>query len=200
MQQWATFTGRHIIVMLWWVWALAVVLTALSESFFFDGWRRRVLETRGDGWRTVGLAALLGVLSPPSRRRIFRQAKELLAHGVSPAGVMAYLVSAQALFIWLLFFIVELSGPQPVIGQFVAVAVVLTVLTYGLRRTPERLWERGDPPRSRWLNPWIPRRSHGGDRCGRGWVCPWAGRCIRSGGLCSLAYSPSSFLSFCSTP
>ncbi len=141
MQQWATFTGRHFIVMLWWVWALAVGLTALSESFFFDSWRRRVLETRDDSWRTVGLAALLGVLSPPSRRRIFRQAKELLAHGVSPAGVMAYLVSAQALFIWLLFFIVELSGPQPVIGQFVAVAVVLAVMRYGLRRTPERLWE-----------------------------------------------------------
>ncbi len=141
IQQWATFTGRHFIIMLWWVWALAVVFTALSESFFFDIWRRRVLETRNDGWRTVLLSALLGVLSPPSRSRIFAQAKELLAHGVSPAGVMAYLVSAQALFIWLLFFIVELNGPQPMLGQFVAVATVLTVLVYGLRRTPEALWE-----------------------------------------------------------
>ncbi len=93
MQQWATFSGRHFIFMLWWVWALAVALTALSESFFFDSWRRRVLEARDDGWRTVGLAALLGVLSPPSRSRIFGQAKELLAHGVSPAGVMAYLAT-----------------------------------------------------------------------------------------------------------
>ncbi len=138
---WARVTGGHFILMLWWVWALAVALTALSESFFFDIWRRRVLEARDEGWRTVGLAALLGVLSPPSRSRIFRQAKELLAHGVSPIGVMAYLVSAQALFLWFVFFIVELNGPQPVVGQFVAVAVALVVLMYGLKRTPESLWE-----------------------------------------------------------
>ena len=81
------------------------------------------------------------MLSPPSRRRIFRQAKELLAHGISPAGVMAYLVTAQSLLIWLVFFIVALNGPQPVLGQIVAVAAVLGVLVYGMGRTPERLWE-----------------------------------------------------------
>ncbi len=141
MLQWATVTGRHFIFMLWWVWALAVVLTTLSESFFFDTWRRRVLAAGNDGWRTVMLASLLGVLSPPSRGRIFAQAKELLAHGVNPAGVMAYLVSAQTLFIWLLFFIVELNGPQPMLGQFVAVATAVTVLVYGLRRTPQSMWD-----------------------------------------------------------
>ncbi len=139
--QWARLTGNHFIFMFWWIWVLAVALTALSESFFFEGWRRRLVERPDDGWRTVLLAAVLGVLSPPSRRRIFRQAKELLARGVSPAGVMAYLVSAQALFSWMVLFIVELNGPQPVIGQFVAVAVALVVLTYALRRTPEGLWE-----------------------------------------------------------
>ncbi len=141
MLQWATFTGRHILLMLWWVWVSAVVVTVISESFVFATWRRRLLDHRDDGWRTVWMAALLGVLSPPSRGRIFRQARELLAHGVSPAGVMAYLVSAQALFIWVLFFIVELDGPQPVIGQVVAVAAVLAVLVYGVRRIPQELWD-----------------------------------------------------------
>ena len=141
MLHWATVTGRHFFFMLWWVWVTAVILTALSESFFFDAWRRRLLERPNQGWRTVWLAAVLGVLSPPSRSRIFGQAKELLGRGVSPAGVMAYLVSAQALFIWLLFFIVELDGPQPMIGQFIAVGTAVAVLAYGLRRTPGRLWE-----------------------------------------------------------
>ena len=141
MLQWATFTGRHVLIMLWWVWVSAVVVTAISESFVFAIWRRRLLDHRDDGWRTVWMAALLGVLSPPSRGRIFRQARELLAHGVSPAGVMAYLVAAQALFIWVLFFIVELDGPQPVIGQFVAVIAVLAVLVYGVRRIPHELWD-----------------------------------------------------------
>jgi len=141
MLQWARLTGGHFIFMFWWIWGLAAVLTALSESFWIRGQLRRVLERPDDGWGTVWRAVVLGVLSPPSRTRIFRQARELLARGVSPAGVMAYLVSAQTLFIWLLIFIVELDGPQPVIGQVVAVGVALAVLLYGLGRTPEQLWQ-----------------------------------------------------------
>ena len=141
MVGWATVTGRHFLFMFWWIWVLAALATALSESFLIEGRRRRLLEHPDEGWRTVRLAALLGVLSPPSRRRIFRQAKELLAGGISPAGVMAYLVTAQSLLIWLVFFIVALNGPQPVLGQIVAVAAVLGVLAYGMGRTPKRLWE-----------------------------------------------------------
>ena len=139
--QWATTTGGHFIFMFWWIWGLAVVLTALSESFWVRGRLQSLLERPDDGWGTVWRAVVLGVMSPPSRSRMFRQARELLARGVSPAGVMAYLVSAQALFIWLLVFIVELAGPQPVIGQIVAVGAALTVLLYGLRRTPAPLWQ-----------------------------------------------------------
>ena len=138
--EWASLTAGHFAVMFWWIWMAAVALTALSEVFYFDTWRRRLLERPNDGWRTLWLAGLLGVLSPPSRDRIFQQAKELLARGVSPAGVMTYLVTAQALLIWMLFFIIALDGPQPVIGQIVAVGAVLAVLAYGVRRTPDRLW------------------------------------------------------------
>lgn len=139
--QWATVSGRHFVIMLWWVWASAVALTVVSESWLFDVWRRRLLAEPDHGWRTIWQAGLLGVLSPPSRRRVFRQAGELLAHGVTPAGVMAYLVAGQTLFLWLLFFIVELDGPQPAAGQFVAVAAALAVLIVGVRRMPDRLWE-----------------------------------------------------------
>ncbi len=141
MLQWAFFSGRHFMVMLWWMWVLAVVATVVSESFLFDKVRRRVLEAGDDSWPTILTATLLGILSPPSRSRIFRQAKELLAHGVSPGVVTAYLVSAQMLFLWMLFFIVELDGPQPAIGLFVAIGAALAVLLYGVRRMPEELWQ-----------------------------------------------------------
>ncbi|MFV2008130.1 MAG: hypothetical protein ACC667_11830 [Longimicrobiales bacterium] len=138
---WATLTGGHFAIMFWWLWMLAIVATALGESFLAAGRRRSLLERPDHGWRTVWLAVLLGVVSPPSRRRIFRQAKELLARGVSPAGVMAYLVAAQSLLIWFVLLIVGLNGPQPVLGQILAVAVALTVLTYGLGRTTQSLWD-----------------------------------------------------------
>jgi hypothetical protein len=138
--QWALVTGRHFLVMLWWVWALALLLTALSEAFFFEPARRRLMERPNQGWRTILRAVALGVLSPPSRGRIFKQARELLAGGLSPEGVVAYLISAQALLIWMIFAIVSLNGPQPVLGQFVAVAAVVAVLVHGLRRIPEQLW------------------------------------------------------------
>jgi|GEM_PF-3156344 len=139
--QWAFVSGRHFVVMLWFLWVLAVVTTVVSESFLFDRVRRRVLAAGDDGWRTILTAAILGILSPPSRSRILRQAKELLAHGVRPQAVTAYLLSAQTLFLWMLFFIVDLDGPQPVIGLFVAVGAVLAVLLYGVRRIPDELWK-----------------------------------------------------------
>ena len=139
---WAAITGRHFAFMFWWIWVLAIVATALSESFLLEGRRHRLLERPRDGWRTVWRAALLGILSPPSRSRIFRQARELLAREVSPAGVITYLVTAQSLLLWTLFLVVALDGPQPMIGLFVAVGTALAVLACGLRRTPAHLWEQ----------------------------------------------------------
>ena len=75
MLQWAFFSGRHFLVMLWFMWVLAVVTTVVSESFLFDRVRRRVLAAGDDSWRTILTAAILGILSPPSRSRIFRQAR-----------------------------------------------------------------------------------------------------------------------------
>jgi hypothetical protein len=138
--QWSTFSGRHFLLMFWWIWVSAVVVTAVAESAIFAPVRQRLIREGGHEWRSLGLAVLLGVLSPPSRSRIFRQARGLLAAGVSPRGVMTYLVSAQTLLAWMLIFIIELDGPQPVIGQIVAVGVVLAVLLWGVGRISPELW------------------------------------------------------------
>ncbi|MFQ5690841.1 MAG: hypothetical protein ACE5HQ_11275, partial [Gemmatimonadota bacterium] len=140
--RWARLTGGHFAFMFWWLWVLAVGTTALSESTLVERLRRRLLERPGSGRGTILWAALLGVASPPSRRRIFRQAKELLAQDVDAAGVIAYLVAAQTLPAWTIFLILGLNGPQPVIGLAVALAAGLAVLAYGVGRMPEGLWER----------------------------------------------------------
>ena len=139
--QWATFSGRHFLVMFWWIGLSAVVVTAVAESAVSAPVRRRLVEGGDRGWRSLAIAVVLGMLSPPSRSRIFRQARELLSAGVSPRAVMAYLVSAQTLLLWMLIFIVELDGPQPAIGQVVAVAATLAVLAYGVGRLPPESWE-----------------------------------------------------------
>ncbi len=139
--QWATFSGRHFLVMFWWIWLSAVVVTAVAESAIAGPVRRRLVEGGDRGWRSLALALALGMLSPPSRSRIFRQARELLSAGVSPRAVMTYLVSAQALLLWMLIFIVELDGPQPAFGQIIAVLAVLAVLLYGVGFISPALWE-----------------------------------------------------------
>ena len=93
--QWATVSGLHFLVMFWWIWASAVVVMAVAESVLAAPVRQRLVEGVDRGWRSLALAIVLGVLSPPSRNRIFRQARELLAGGVSPRAVMVYLFSAQ---------------------------------------------------------------------------------------------------------
>ena len=138
---WALMTAGHFLIMFWWLWLGAVVLTAVSETWIIDRWEQRLIENPDNGWRTIAISALLGVLSPPSRARIFRRAQALLAGGVAPTGVLAYIVSAQSVLIWMLFLIVMLNGLQPVIGQLVAVAAVLVAIRYALRWTPRRLWD-----------------------------------------------------------
>lgn len=142
MWTWARLTALHFLLMFWWLWLGALLLTALAEAFWAEGLRRRLLERPNDGWRTTWRAVQLGVSSPPSRSRIFDQAEDLLALGVSRAGVLAYLVSAQSLLVWLLFLIVALNGPQLVLGQVVAVAVLLLGLERSARGLPDELRER----------------------------------------------------------
>lgn len=138
---WSWATAGHFVLMFWWIWLAAIVVTAVAEARSNDRFRRRLIEAPEEGWRTVGVAVVLGILSPPSRRRIFRQARELLAEDVSRAGVLAYLVSAQSLLVWFLFLVVALSGPQPVFGQAVAVAVLLGILLPLAARTPDGMWD-----------------------------------------------------------
>lgn len=138
---WSRMTAGHFLLMFWWIWLGALALTAVAEAWWADGRRRRLLDRRDDGWLTVWRAVQLGVLSPPSRRRIFAQARELLAEGVSRAGVLAYLVSAQSLLVWFLLLVVALNGPQPVLGQVVAVVVLLAVLAPLAVRTPDDMWD-----------------------------------------------------------
>lgn len=139
---WSRTTAAHFALMFWWVWLTAIVTTAVAEAFWVDRIRGRLLGRPADGWRTVGLATVLGILSPPSRRRVFRQAGELLAAGVSRGGVLAYLVSGQALLVWFLFAVVALNGPQLVLGQFLAVTATIGVIVPAAARMPESLWNR----------------------------------------------------------
>lgn len=138
---WAKRTAVHSLTMFWWIVLGAIVVTALSESLWVEKRRRRLLQRPDSGMETVWLALQLGILSPPSRRRIFKQAEELLAGGVARFGVIVYLISAQSLLIFMLFMIVDLDGPQPLIGQFVAVGAVMGVLAWGVSRMPDALWQ-----------------------------------------------------------
>lgn len=137
---WARMTGGHFFLMFWWIWLTAMALTAVGESWLVERWRRGLLESPDDGLRSVGRAAVLGFLSSPSRRRIFAQARDLLAGGVSRAGVLTYLLSAQSILLWFLFMVVMLNGPQPALGQIVAAAGLLAVVLWGAARIPDGLW------------------------------------------------------------
>ncbi len=200
---WARQVFGHAALMFWWIWLAAVVLTAVSESWWVEGRRRRLLEHRDEGWRTVWHAAVLGFLSPPSRRRIFRQAKGLLAADVSRAGVLAYLVSAQTVLLWMLIFILELNGPQLAVGQVVAAAAALAVLLQGATRIPDRLWagarerareELGGPPATSpvgrsgpaWLRP---LKSVGGQAVSLSW--PLLFGFLGAGFFLALGLSPA---------
>lgn len=139
---WARVTALHFLLMFWWVWLAAAVLTACGEALWAGRIHRRLLASGPEGWRPLGLALLLGILSPPSRRRIFGEARALLAGGASPRTTLAYLIGAQSLLVWFLLAVLALNGPQLVIGQLVAVGAALVFLLRGTDRIPAPSWER----------------------------------------------------------
>lgn len=202
---WARVTGAHFLFMFWWIWLAAIALTAASESLWIGPLRRRVLDRPDAGAPTVRRALALGLLGPPSRRRVFEQARELLARGVSRRGVLAYLTSAQGLPLWVPFAIVALNGPQPVIGLFVAGAAGLAVLFAAADRMPETEWARARerarpaaerppevPPVGRGGPTWLrPLRSIGGQAASLWW--PLAFGLLGIGFFLALGRSPAAF-------
>ena len=130
----------HILVTFGFITFLAFLLSAVSESYWVSGLRKKILDHPDEGGYTVWRAVLFGMASLPVRKRIFAQAKELLIQGVSKAGVLAYLFSAQSILLFMLLFITELNGPQPALGLLIAVAVAVTLLAYLVRFLPDEQW------------------------------------------------------------
>ena len=59
--QWATVSGGHFLIMFWWIWASAVVVTAVAESVLAAPVRRRLVEGVDRRWRSLALAIALGM-------------------------------------------------------------------------------------------------------------------------------------------
>ncbi|MEX0771503.1 MAG: hypothetical protein WD035_12260 [Balneolaceae bacterium] len=142
MLWWSGFMVFWVLIGFGAVFALGLLLTGLSEAYWIDGLRRDLLDHPDEGRSTVWKAMKLGFASAPSRRRIFAQAKELLAEGVSRAGVLAYLFSAQSICIFILIFIMELIGVQLALGQLVAGGAGILMLAWGVNRMPDDLWKK----------------------------------------------------------
>lgn len=124
------------------VFALALIFTGLSEAYWINGLRKDLLDHPDAGGSTVWKAIKLGFASTPSRRRIFIQAKELLAEGVSRAGVLTYLFSAQSILIFILILILEVVGIQLALGQLVAAGAGILVLVWAANHMPDDLWNQ----------------------------------------------------------
>lgn len=135
-QFWA-LTLTHALAMFPYVTIPPFLISPLLQTFARDRARRRVLErSNGSPWRAVWL----GMCSPPGRGKIFREAEGLLASGVSPLNVLAYLVGAHSLLAYFVFLIAALNGPQPVLGLAMSALVCIVLLSFLLRAIPAHEW------------------------------------------------------------
>lgn len=58
-----------------------------------------------------------------------------------PSAVLAYLVAAHSITVYLLLFIVGLNGSQPAIGRVLSALVSVALLELLLRPIPAEEWE-----------------------------------------------------------
>ncbi len=132
-------TVTHAVVMFPYLTIPPFFISPLLQAIGRDAARGRLLQNPdGSWWRAVWL----GVCSPPGRSKVFREAQGLLAAGVSPANVIAYLVAAHSLVVYMPLLIVALSGPQPVIGLALAALLTIFVMRYTLRGIRGAEWDK----------------------------------------------------------
>ncbi len=120
----------HAAVMFPYLTLPPLLISPVLQAVGRDPARARLLENPGGSWWR---AVWLGICSPPSRSRVFREAQGLLAAGVSPANVLVYLVAAHSLIVYVPLLLVALSGPQPVIGLGLAALACMQMVRCALR-------------------------------------------------------------------
>lgn len=132
-------TVTHAFVMFPYITLPPFVISPLLQVLGRDTARRRLLDAPdGSLWRSVWL----GICSPPGRSRIFQEAQGLLAAGLSPSHVVAYLIAAHSFVVYIPLLILALSGPQPVIGLVLSALLSILLLRYLLRTIPAGDWEK----------------------------------------------------------
>lgn len=136
-QFWA-LTLTHALVMFPYITIPPFLISPLLQTFAQDGARRRLLEKSDSGFWS---AVWLGICSPPGRSKIFREAAGLLAAGVSPSAVIAYLISAHSLLVYFAFLIAALNGPQPVLGLALGALLSMGLLRWVLGRMGAEAWD-----------------------------------------------------------
>lgn len=91
-------TMTHALVMFPYLTLPPFLISPLLQIFGRDAARRRLLQSpTGDLWK----AMWLGVCSPPGRSRSFEEARGLFIAGVSGTNVVAYLIAAHSLTVYM---------------------------------------------------------------------------------------------------
>jgi uncharacterized membrane protein YraQ (UPF0718 family) len=140
---WTVSFFRHPFIM--WPFPLmtygAFVGSALLQAFSYPGWRIRTLTHPGADRPSVLSAVALGITGPPDWRSNLDTFQHLLRRKVPPATAFAYLISSYNLTIYFFLLIMVNNGPQIILGQVIAVLLMIAFVQVGFSWfIPQAMW------------------------------------------------------------
>ncbi len=112
-------------MLFFWIWIPGMLASAILTLRYRQRAVERLVQRRGS---PLWAALLLGMTSSPQRKASLQTARILLATGVSPLGVLAFLIASHTLVLYFLAVLTLLLGIEFAVGQALAGLLMLLLV------------------------------------------------------------------------
>ena len=118
-----------LFMLFFWIWIPGILLSALLTLRYRQTVAERLLQGKEALWTTLWAATLLGILSSPQRKSSLQTARALLEGGISPVGILIFLIASHSLVIYFLAVLNLLLGLEFAFGQVLGGILMILLVT-----------------------------------------------------------------------
>lgn len=118
-----------LFILFFWIWIPGILLSALLTLRYRQTVAKRLLQGKDGLWTTLWAATLLGILSSPHRKSSLQTARILREGGISPVGILTFLIASHGLVIYFLAVLNLLLGLEFAFGQVMGGGLMILLVT-----------------------------------------------------------------------
>ncbi|RMF89930.1 MAG: hypothetical protein D6736_07615 [Nitrospinota bacterium] len=118
-----------LFMLFFWIWVPGILLSALLTLRYRQTVAKHLLQGKDTLWTTLWAATVFGILSSPQRKSSLQTARILWEGGISPVGILVFLIASHSLVIYFLAVLNLLLGLEFALGQVLGGILMLLLVT-----------------------------------------------------------------------